>query len=510
MVAERATTGCKCATRGPIMRAMARIALAFLLVCVGGATAEARVGVVLNESLDTSLARITGAGHTAVYFSRICPASPVKLRLCRPGEEGSVISNYTTLGEDSPYEWNVVPLSIYLYGVENPANRPLVGSEKIKNALEERYREKYLGEYCQDQSCRTSKDAEWREMVAATLERSLYIFSVDTTLEQDKKFIEMFNAEPNVNHFNGVTRNCATFTARILNWYYPHSVTPEYLNDFGMSSPKAMARSLTHYALKHPELQFDIAHFAQAPGTIKRSSECRDGTEQLYHSKKLLVPMLIFADHELAAAAATYWLTGRFNPVHEAEWYPNVEASQRAADLQVAERDNEGAMVKELREEARGERELIYGTSQEWRRYREDLASEEDETVAEEWVGKIADLNRTIQRLNRDGRVKVEPDGSLWLEIANDNERMRVGISSSNVLAPGSDARLAYEMLLDRDERVVKSPPHSRESMREFRADWQVLQEARKRNLTSFAREEEAGSAGQTDAAAIPESGAGN
>ncbi|HTV59335.1 MAG TPA: hypothetical protein VMJ93_10720 [Verrucomicrobiae bacterium] len=497
--------------------------MAFVLACLGGTVAEARVGVVLNESLDTSLARITGAGHTAVYFSRICPASPVKLRLCRPGEEGSVISNYTTLGEDSPYEWNVVPLSIYLYGVENPENRPLVGSEKIKNALEERYREKYLEEYCENESCRTSKDAEWREMVAATLERSLYIFSVDTTLEQDKKFIEMFNAEPNVNHFNGVTRNCATFTARILNWYYPHSVTPEYLNDFGMSSPKAMARSLTHYALKHPELQFDITHFAQAPGTIKRSSECRDGTEQLYHSKKLLVPMLIFADHELAAAAATYWLTGRFNPVHEAEWYPNVEASQRAAELQVAERDNEDAVAKELREEARDERELIYGTPGEWRRYRDELASAEDETVAEEWVGRTADLNHTIQRLNREGRVKVEPDGSLWLEIAGDNERMRVGISASNILGRESDARLAYELLLDRDERVVKSPPHSRESMREFRADWRVLEGARKRNLISFAREETPGSAGQAGVAtgarraeqfsrtaAISESGAGN
>src|ERR1700694_3705400 len=111
--------------------------LALLLVCLGGSKAYGDVGVVLNESLDTSVARITGSGHSAVYFSRICPESPVKLRLCRSGEQGSVMSNYTTLGEDQPFEWNVVPLSVYVYGVENPRYRPIVGSQKIKRALEE-------------------------------------------------------------------------------------------------------------------------------------------------------------------------------------------------------------------------------------------------------------------------------------------------------------------------------------------------------------------------------------
>jgi hypothetical protein len=94
----------------------------FLLVIVFAIAPQlhAEVGVVLNESLDTSGARVTGSGHTAIYFSNICPDSPIKLRLCRPGQQRSVMSNYTTLGEDQPYEWNIVPLSVYLYGVENP------------------------------------------------------------------------------------------------------------------------------------------------------------------------------------------------------------------------------------------------------------------------------------------------------------------------------------------------------------------------------------------------------
>jgi hypothetical protein len=101
----------------------------FVLALAASITPSARAdaGVVLNESLDTSVARITGSGHSAVYLSRICPDdSPVKMRLCRAGEQGSILSNYTTLGEDQPYEWNIVPLSVYLYGVEYQGDRPLV------------------------------------------------------------------------------------------------------------------------------------------------------------------------------------------------------------------------------------------------------------------------------------------------------------------------------------------------------------------------------------------------
>src|SRR5580693_1575019 len=140
-------------------------AVAAVLAVAGGLVsaprASADAGVILNESLDTSVARITGSGHTAVYLSRICPDnSPVKMRLCHPGEQGSVVSNYTTLGEDQPYEWNIVPLSVYLYGVEDPSDRPLVGSKAIKAALEERYRDKYLAAICTEQRCRSGKSSE--------------------------------------------------------------------------------------------------------------------------------------------------------------------------------------------------------------------------------------------------------------------------------------------------------------------------------------------------------------
>src|SRR6202050_1265359 len=130
-------------------RSLAIVAFGAVVVCALASSAFADAGIILNESLDTSVARITGSGHSAVYLSNICPDdSPVKMRLCRPGEQGSVISNDTTLGEDQPYEWNIVPLGVYLYGVEDPQDRPLLSSKDIKSVLEERYREQYLATIC--------------------------------------------------------------------------------------------------------------------------------------------------------------------------------------------------------------------------------------------------------------------------------------------------------------------------------------------------------------------------
>ena len=423
------------------------------------------VGVVLNESLDESMDRITGTGHTAVYFSGICPDSPVRLRLCRPGELGSVMSTYINIGEDQPFGWNIVPLSVYLYGVENPRNRPIFGSNKIKHLLEERYREKYLSEYCVTEACRTSPKAEWREMVAATLIRSVYIFAVDTTVEQDRSLIAEFNESANKNNFNGVTRNCADFARRVINIYFPHAVNRDYLNDFGMTSPKAVARTFTRYALHHPESNFRVLHFAQVPGTIKRSSEVRAGTEQLYHSKKFLVPMILFADHELPVVAASYLLTGRFNPEHTFEEHPAVGLSGRNSTLLPAQQP---AASPEARLQ-------LLGTSSEWKKYHHafDSIVEENKEVLDGH-----ELSRFFKHLDQAGTPSVENDGSVWIELAEEGEPVKVGLSADNALARGSNAQLAYKFLLARTADVLKSPKHSRETMLEFKQDWASLQRA--------------------------------
>ena len=444
---------------------LAVLPLALAWLFVASPRAFGSVGVVLNESLHESMDRITGTGHTAVYFSNICADSPVKLRLCQPGEQGSVMSTYVNIGEDQGYGWNIVPLSIYLYGVEDPAKRPIFGSYKVKRLLEERYRDKYLSDYCVTTACRTSLKAEWREMVAATLIRSIYIFAVDTTVDQDRAIIAEFNDAVNRNNFNGLTRNCADFTKHIINTYFPHAVSRDFLNDFGMTSPKAVARTFTHYALRHPDSNFRVMHFAQVTGTIQRSSEVRAGTEQLYHSKKLLVPMILFAGHELPFVAASYLLTGRFNPEHEFEKYPAAGPS--------AEDYTPPAMLQAAA--SLEERQQIVGSKPEWKEYKSELNA-----IVQ---GNKAELDRNelshfLKQLDRTGMASIDSDGSVWMEVVEDGEPLKLGVSANNALARGTNPHLSYKFLLARTAGVLKSPKHSRETMLEFRQDWDSLQRA--------------------------------
>jgi hypothetical protein len=461
--------------------------LVLLCVCLAGSPAYADVGVLLNESLDTNVARITGSGHSAVYFSRICPASPIKLRLCGPDEQGSVISNYTTLGEDQPFEWNVVSLSIYMYGVEDPQNRPLFGSQKIKHVLEERYRANFLAGYCEGATCRTSGKAEWREMVGATLSRSIYIFVVETSVEQDRALIAEFNSLPNQNHFNGITRNCAEFSRRIINTYFPHATRADYLNDFGLITPKAIARSFTHYGEHHPEAHLRVLHFAQLPGTIKRSTECRSGTEQLYHSKKLLVPMILFADHELPFMAASYLLTGRFNPEHELEQHPTARSSDMAQEIREAKSEKDIPREQQLESVVSQESAELVGTAEEWKQYREEFGSLTNEAIRREIIPNYDFLGRLFKYLDHAGTLSVDAHGALWLDISEGGKPVKLGLSRSNIFASGTDSQWAYALTLARANHYLKSPKHSREIMPDFKNDWALLQAARINSSTSAA-----------------------
>jgi hypothetical protein len=460
--------------------------LVTLLACV---RARADVGVILNDSLDTSVARITGSGHSAVYFSRICAASPVKLRLCKPGEQGSVMSNYTTLGEDEPFEWNVVPLNVYIYGVADPADRPLFASPSIKAALEEAYREKVLADYCEDRNCRTSGKAEWREMVSAESERTFYILVASTTVEQDQKLIDEFNSLPNVNHFNGVTRNCADFTKHVIDTYFPHAAHRDFINDFGMTSPKAVARSFARYANRHPEMHYRMVHFAQLPGTIKRSSECRSGTEQLYHSKKLLVPMAFFFPHALAVVTGSYFLTGRFNAEHEFEEHATIRETELGREVKLAKGDDEPEIVDQLEAAEAKERANVVGTEEQWRAFREAFGSIVDDAVQDGMLSDRDALGHVFERINAEGEPFLDEGGRLWMDVRENGRVAQVGLTPSDILATGSDPTLAYQVILANVNEVLKSPARRRETLAEFEQTWQLLERARTERRVDVASE---------------------
>jgi hypothetical protein len=452
------------------------VCFGFLFLCP---QLRADVGLLLSEPTGQGAQRWTSAGHAAVYFSRICPASPVKLRLCGPGEPGSVLSNYRSFEEDQSYEWNVVPLNVFLYGVEDERDRPLFASSELRRSLQERFLERRLLEICTG-TCTVNPRAHWRDMVAATFARDIYLFQVKTTLEQDLALIAKFNAMPNVGHYNGFTQNCADFARNVINTYFPGAARPDHLNDFGMTSPKAIAKSFSRYARRHPELQFYVLRFAQVPGDFKHSGDCRKGTEVAFRSKKWLFPMLL-KSHELALFAASYYLTGLFNPERELRRRPTEQVAAVEFEIAAAQPDNYPALLQQLHQKEQQERASSLGTAGEWKTYAGAFDTLIDQAVEKGIITNRSSLGGMFRDFDVRGVTVIDEDGAAWLNLPDGKTMRRAGVSASNIDASGSDPLLAYRIMLARVDRILKSPRKNREMMPQFRADWALLERTRVR-----------------------------
>jgi hypothetical protein len=453
---------------------------------------RADVGLVLNESIGGGINGWTGSGHSALYFSNLCAETPVKLRLCAAGEPGSIVSNYNSLGEDSGYEWNAVPLELVLYGVENQANRPLLAWPALRLELQERYRRLYLPEICTGAQCLQDQDANWRDLVATSFVRDSYVFVVKTTVAQDLKVMQWLNSSPNVNHYNGFTNNCADFVARVLNTYFPGSARSDHINDFAMTSPKAIAKSFTHYSRKHSAMQLRVLRFSQMTGTYRSSTDAKKGTEALFTSKRWLFPLLL-RPHELAFFTGSYLLTGRFNAEHELRRQPGLDP--------VDTRPMEPSLQPSLRpasvEEFMGPREsenvrlrsAIMGTKEAWKTYSSAFRELNREAIHKGLIKARLTPRRVIEQLNSNGHISFESNGAAWINLVDEGGvARRVGIAASNINTHGSDPRFAYLIMLARVGAMLDRSSKNRELMPYFEQDWELLLEARARLWPSAQR----------------------
>jgi len=102
----------------------AKCLLVISLVLVAASPSRGEVGVIVLEPVG-ALGFFTRVGHAGMYFSNICPdGTPVKMRLCVPGERGGVVSKYSPLSEHENYDWAIVPFEEYLHGFGRPNSLP--------------------------------------------------------------------------------------------------------------------------------------------------------------------------------------------------------------------------------------------------------------------------------------------------------------------------------------------------------------------------------------------------
>lgn len=232
-----------------------------LLICASFARAD--VALLLEEQIGPFW-RFNPA-HSSLYFSRVCAASPSKLRRCSAGEPGTVISRYHRI---DGYDWIAIPLIPYLYAVDRLNRVPASVSSEQASSLRDAYRKDHLESIAPDQSTR-SKD--WPQLVGEAYDRTIYGFDFQTTTREDDDLIRLLNSAPNRNQFNIVYRNCADFAMKIVDFFFPNAVHRSCVR-LGIVTPNYVAQSMIRYARHDPERVLSTFEIEQVPGTIPRSA----------------------------------------------------------------------------------------------------------------------------------------------------------------------------------------------------------------------------------------------
>ncbi|HXJ88359.1 MAG TPA: hypothetical protein VMS18_16170 [Candidatus Binatia bacterium] len=417
-----------------------------LLLCACSAFARSSATLLLEEPYGT-LGFFTGTGHAAVYLSGVCADTPLMLRPCKPGETGIVISRYNGVGK---HDWVAIPLIPYLYAVERAEDIPLFADAKMTAFLRDRYRRRHLQTIAPDLRNGETPGGNWYELVGSSYDRTIYGFEIETTPEQDLALIQKLNSAPNVSHFHTVSRNCADFAKDIINFYYPKALHRSIFADVGITTPKQMAKIMTRYSARHPEIQFSRIVIAQIPGSMPRSSTAHGVVESFFKSKKYIVPSAVVSPIFAGCVAGVYFTTGagRFEPAREANVFVagSVESPVGREDIRAYQ-----LQLKHY------------------------LAGAYPETSAHH-------IEKSWERLQASAKPALDPQGSPILEMQIGDKSVRVGVAAGNIMNGNASPELVRQLLEARLQSELQHPlPHGI-SETEVERDWTLLQQAASRS----------------------------
>lgn len=250
-------------------------------------------------------------GHTAIYFARICAETPTKLRRCEPGEMGSVISRYSDVAH---HDWVVIPLIPYLYSVEDISEVPERVNRETVHRLRNQYHEAHLLVLGPDVRKGDFWHGGWTQLVGVSYERRMYAYRFETTEQQDDAFIKRMNNDKNRSHFELFYNNCADFSRKVMNFYFPKKFGRSFFPDAGMTTPKQITYKLVRYAKKHPEMHLEVYEIPQVPG-YRRMSRTNKGISESLITTGYAVPIALLNPYLAGGLFADYVVHGRYRLV---------------------------------------------------------------------------------------------------------------------------------------------------------------------------------------------------
>src|SRR5579863_307431 len=413
-----------------------------VVVCIGlwcASHAHADAALLLEEPYG-HFGAFTATGHAAVYLSRVCAESPTVLRRCAEGETGVVVSRYNKVGG---YDWLAIPLIPYLYAVQEPGEVPLFANPKIVAFLRNQYRKKYLEAIVPEDPNGEPPEGNWTQLVGSAYDRTIYGFSIETTPEQDDRFIEAYNSRANQPRFNLMAHNCADFAKDVVNFYYPRTLHRNLIADAGLTTPKEIAKLLVKFSERHPELRSSAFIVPQVPGSMPRSTAVYGVAESFLKSKKYVVPITAANPVATGVLAVAYLGGGRFDPT-----------AHHAMILEP------GSELEPL---------LPAGEQRTYRGALDDLLEKTDPRTAagrhdQSWAHWQAAAEPQLDELGRP-----------MLRLRVGGKAVDVGISRDNILGTSAPPKLTEEMLAARLKMELRGRA-PKASQTDVLSDWNLLQ----------------------------------
>ena len=453
-----------------------RVILAIAVVLAIANPSRADIGVIVLEPIG-ALGFFTRVGHAGTYFSNICQdGSPIKMRLCRPGERGGVVSKYSPLSDHEDYDWAIVPFEEYLHGVAAPEFAPMIGTQKLQRAIERYNFGPLFSSALKTTSPGELPDGQWKAALATRFDRNIYILSIETTADDDAIIVAAFNAAPNKSRFNFFYRNCSNQAKALFDLILPHIETiGDRTSGITMETPKGLAKALVDRALKNPELQLRVRRYAQIPGTFGRSRDVLFPMENTYRSLGF-APWWFFGGFREVALGAMFYheVISPFDMMQSSKDFISPRAAQLTLEqrrlrqrqdqvrLALASAHNHNAArsrlselnirvsrrLGEIRTEKQAEATLVAGSPAQW------------DALDREFQSMIRPLSqrRFVPEMLKHALAKFAPNGSMselllehfeargdfyvdaergpWMTLPLvEGERQSTGLSRSQILA---------------------------------------------------------------------------
>jgi hypothetical protein len=293
-----------------------------LLLCAALQARAARVGLVVGEPFG-NFGTMMPQGHTGVYLADFCADGPVHLRPCAPGEAGVVLSRYHDLRHPA-LDWMAVPLTPFLYGVEDAGTVPPTMDATLERELREQYRQAHLLAVVPDRIDRHGRSrrpayGDWEEGIGAAFDRRVLLYTFDVPDEVERAIAAKLNGEPNTRRYTLGRENCADFAAELLSLALPPGVLGRsVLADFDMTTPKNLARELDSYGRSHPERHLQVFAIPQIAGSLRRSRPLRGAAETFVAQKRYVLALSVLQPEALLACLWAYEAKGKYPAGYDA------------------------------------------------------------------------------------------------------------------------------------------------------------------------------------------------